>query len=86
MNTEKMHLKNANEPSCLGAVISRFNSDIFIDVNKFDSHSSLVNYLSKIDENWTEHHIDLNHNNNAITNRDLSHKSCHRKYHKSLEE
>ena len=31
MNTEKSPLENINHPSCLGDVISRFNSDTFID-------------------------------------------------------
>ena len=31
MNTEKTSLENENHPSCLGDVISRFNSDTFID-------------------------------------------------------
>lgn len=31
MNTDKTSLENESQPSCLGAVISRFNSDIFIN-------------------------------------------------------
>ena len=31
MNTEKTSLENERQPSCLGDVISRFNSDTFID-------------------------------------------------------
>jgi len=31
MSTEKNSLENENQQSCLDAVISRFNSDTFID-------------------------------------------------------
>ena len=31
MNTKKTSLENESQPSCLGDVISRFNSDTFID-------------------------------------------------------
>ena len=41
--------------------------------------------FNKHNDNWVEHHLDCNHDNNDINNRVLVHKSCHKKYHIQLE-
>ena len=33
-------------------------------------------------DNITEHHIDLNHSNGLIDNRELSHRVCHKGFHR----
>ena len=34
-------------------------------------------------DSFTEHHVDGHHYNDVIENREMSHRTCHRKYHKN---
>jgi len=68
------HFVEVYEPTC------------YFCKKKMDWKSFYPNLSKKQNDDWVEHHKDLNHYNNKPENRTLTHKGCHRSYHRKLEE
>ena len=45
-----------------------------------------ITWLTILLNKWTIHHKDHNRSNNTISNLEISHRGCHRSYHRKLDE
>lgn len=80
-----MYAKSERYKKFLKYMFEKYEPECCFCHQKLDWRSFYRNISGLGMDDITEHHLDGNHSNDVISNRTLSHRKCHLKYHRQKE-
>lgn len=79
-----LYSKIARQKEFLDWFFQKYEPKCHFCGEKLTANSFFRNKSGKDVDEFTIHHVDIDRNNNDISNLVIAHRGCHRKYHKSI--